>query len=263
MASGMSLKEMYDKLFDPRKMIERYFEQDNEFVEDSINQIFPAYLRILSSCAVKGGSLIQVSTGPLIQYTIAACEYFDEIIFACLNDKSIEELQKWLKNDPDAMDFSHAMKLFCELQGSSDTWTQKLNIVQEKVKLVCKCDMERRDPLSPTVLPQADCLLLVNSLDLLAKDKKTFCDALKNLSPLLKSGGHLIMVAALEATFYMMGDVKFPYLFLDEALLRNTLKDAGYVIEDHHIYNRKAQCLYDVMDYTSVTILKACKERDI
>ncbi|XP_078496197.1 nicotinamide N-methyltransferase-like [Lissotriton helveticus] len=263
MASSVSLKEMYTELFDPRKFLQTYLEQDADYVEDSINQMFPAYLKILSSCAVEGGSLIQASIGPLIHYTIPACEYFTEITFACLNDKSMEELQKWLKNEPDAVDCSNAIKYFCELQGSSETWIEKQKMVQQKIKHVCKCDFDRRDPLFPTVLPQSDCLLLVHSLELLTKDKKTFCDCLKNLSSLLKCGGHLIMITSLEATFYMVGKVKFPYLFMDEGFLRNAFTDAGYVTEEHHISNRKVQCLYDVIDYSAICIVKARKERDI
>ncbi|XP_069062018.1 nicotinamide N-methyltransferase-like [Pleurodeles waltl] len=260
MASGMSLKEMYDKLFDARKLIERYLLRDCEFVDDTLNQLFPAFLKILSSCAAKGGSLIQVSIGPVIHYTIPCSEYFDEITFACLNDKSIDELQKWLKNDPDAMDCSHAIQFFCELQGSSETWIEKQNMIQQKVKHVFECDIDRSDPLSPNVLPKADCLLLVHSLEFLCEDKKTFCDALKNLSSLLKSGGHVIMATVLEATFYMVGDVKFPYLCFNEGFLGDAFTNAGFVIEEHHIYNRKINSLYDITDYRGVMILKACKE---
>ncbi|XP_078496056.1 indolethylamine N-methyltransferase-like [Lissotriton helveticus] len=218
---------------------------------------------VVVSGAVKGGSLIQVSISPLIHFTMAACEYFTEITFACLNDKSMEELRKWLKNEPDALDCSHAIKLFCELQGSSETWIEKQNIVQQKVKQICNCDMDRRDPLSPTVMPQADCLLLVHSVDFLAKDKKNFCDGVKNLSSLLKCGGHLIVMTTLETTFYMVGDVKFPHLCIDEGFLRNALTDSGFVIVEHHITYRKVQRLYDIMDYKGVIIVKARKERDI
>ncbi|XP_078496403.1 nicotinamide N-methyltransferase-like [Lissotriton helveticus] len=263
MASSMSQKELYEKLFDPRKFLQTYLVQDCEYVDDTMNQLFPAYLRIFSSGAVEGGSLIYVSAGPFIHYILPACEYFTEITFASLNDKSMEELQKWLKNDPGAMDCSQEIKLFCELQGSSETWIERQKMVQQKIKQVYKCDIDRSDPLSPTVLPQADCLLLVFSLELFATDKKTYCDGLKNLSSLLKCGGHLILMSSLEATFYMVGDVKFPYLFINEEFLRNVLTDAGYVIEEHHIINRKVQCLYDVTDYTGVIIVKARKERDI
>ncbi|XP_078496054.1 indolethylamine N-methyltransferase-like [Lissotriton helveticus] len=226
------------------------------------NQLFyPAYLRIYTNCAVEGGSLIQVSIGPLIHFTIPACEYFTEITFACLQCKSMEELRKWLKNEPDAVDCSHVIKLFCELQGSSETWIEKQKMVQQKVKQVYKCDMDRRDPLFPAVLPQADCLFLVDSLVSLAKDMETFCDGLKNLSQLLKCGGHLKLMTALEATFHMVGDVKFPHLCIDEGFLRTAFTDAGYVIKEHQIINRKVQCLYDVMDYNGVIIVKACKEK--
>ncbi|XP_078496200.1 nicotinamide N-methyltransferase-like [Lissotriton helveticus] len=263
MASSMSLKEMYEKLFDPRKFLQTYLEQDCDYEEDTIKELYPAYLRILSSCAVEGGSLIQASIGPLIHYTLPACESFAEITFACLNDKSVEELQKWLKNEPDAVDCSHVIKYFCELQGSSETWIEKQKMIQQKIKHVCKCDIERSDPLSPTVLPQADCLLLVHSLEFFAKDKETFCNAMKNLSSLLKCGGHLIMTTGLQATFYMVGDVKFPHLCIDEGFLINTITDAGYVIVEHHISNRKVQCLYDIIDYSAISIVKARKEKDI
>ncbi|KAJ1196360.1 hypothetical protein NDU88_000231 [Pleurodeles waltl] len=212
---------------------------------------------------VKGDSLIGLSYGPHIYYTLPACEYFNEITFACADDKSIQETQKWLKNEPDAMDWSQIIKMICELQGSGETWIEKQHMLQRKVKRVLEHDVMSSNPFSPITHPKADCLLLAHCIEHFVTDKKSYCDALKNVSSLLKSGGHLIMSAVLGATFYMCGDVKFPVLCMEEAFLKDALRGAGYVIQEDHMYLRKTESLYDMTDYKYGIILKACKEREM
>ncbi|XP_069062013.1 nicotinamide N-methyltransferase-like [Pleurodeles waltl] len=263
MALNINLMEHYEKCFDPRKLKDTYLCQKSAFLTDAIFQLFPPLLKILSSGAVKGDSLIQITFGPFIQYTLPACKYFTEIFFACPNNKSIQEVKKWLKEDSDALDWSHAIKDICELQGSGETPMECQNMIRRKIKDVFKCDLNKSNPLSPVVLPPADSLLLVHCLEFLTNDKETFCKAMKNVSSLLKPGGHLLMVIDLKTTFFMFGDFKFPVLYIEESPLRSTLNDAGYVIRESHIFHRKTECLYDLTDYGDVMVLYACKEREV
>ncbi|XP_078496143.1 nicotinamide N-methyltransferase-like [Lissotriton helveticus] len=263
MASNLSHKERYEKCYDPQKMKERYFTPESAFYNDTIVQNFNNFIKLFSSGDVKGDSLIALSYGPHIYYTLPACEYFNKITFACSDDKSIQEVQKWLKNEPDALDSSRIIKKICELQGCGDTWTEKKHMLQNKVKTVLKHDSTNRNPLSPVIYPQADCLVLAHYLEHFVTDEKSYCEALKNVSSLLKTGGHLIMSACLEATFFMCGDFKFPIFCLYEGFLKDALKGAGYVILEDYIYHRVAESQYDILDHKYVVVLKARKEREL
>ncbi|XP_078496159.1 nicotinamide N-methyltransferase-like [Lissotriton helveticus] len=255
MASAVTNKEFYDDYFDSRQYIQTYLAQQSEFF-DNFTEHFNGFLKIFTSGgAVEGNTLIQIFLPPYIFYTVPICDYFTEIIFASPHDKTIEEVENWLKNKPDAMDLSGILK-----QGNCD---EKLNIFRKKAKRVLKCDVLSSAPLSPISLPQADCLLLTHCMELFVTDKKTFCGALKNICSLLKTGGHLIMSIALGCTYFMAGTVKCPHLYLDDEFVRSAVIEAGYVVVDLHICPRQLNKLYDISDYTAFCILKARKEREM
>ncbi|XP_048368064.1 nicotinamide N-methyltransferase-like [Sphaerodactylus townsendi] len=117
--------------------------------------------------------------------------------------------------------------LFC----SREEWTQKEEKVRRAVKQVLKCDVTEPNPLAPLSLPPADCVLSTLCLEGACKDLPTFCSALKNISSLLRSGGHLVLLAILEETFYMVGQRRFSCLYLDQKSVEEAVKEAGFDIE--------------------------------
>ncbi|XP_078541528.1 indolethylamine N-methyltransferase-like [Lissotriton helveticus] len=262
MDSAMDLKKFREMCSDARKFNEAYFIQSSSFFKDVLAGSFSYYVKSLSSGDVKGDSLIGLCFGPFLFFTLPLCDYFNEITFACPDDKSTQETQKWLTNEPDAMDWSDAVRMVCEIQGCGETWIEKQEILKIKVKRVLKYDASSCEPFSPVIHPRADCLLLACALEGLVTDKKSYCDALKNVSSLLKPGGHLIMIVALETTFYMCGDFKFPLLCIDADFLKDAVTGAGYEIEEDHIYRREFESLYDVTDYKYFAFIKACKQKD-
>ncbi|XP_078496148.1 nicotinamide N-methyltransferase-like [Lissotriton helveticus] len=263
MAATMDLKEFLEKCSDTQKIREAYFIPTSSYFEDIATGVFSHFIKILSSGDIKGDTVNGLSFGPYIFYTLPVCEYFKKINFACPIDRSIQEVHKWLKNESDALDWSGIGKMVGELQGCGESWIEKQQILQRKVNQVFICDVMSSNPLSPIIQPPADCLILAHCLENLVRDKKSFCKALKNVSTLLKTKGNLIMIAALEATFFMVGDVKFPLLCMDEDFLRDALIRAGYAIKEFHIIHRKQKSLYYLADYKCFVILKACKEREV
>ncbi|XP_078496158.1 nicotinamide N-methyltransferase-like [Lissotriton helveticus] len=263
MACTMNPKELHENHFDPRKALETFFVRDSEFVDDTITEMFSKFFKFTSSGQVKGDSLIVLSIGPFVYDPLPICEYFNEITFACADDKSIQEVQKWWKNEPDAMDFSSIMEWICDLQGSGEKWTEKQQIMQRNIKRVLKFDIMSCNPFSPIIHPQADCLLLAHCVEHFVTDKKSYCKALENVSSLIKPGGHLILFTIFYATFFMCGDFKFPLFCLDEDIMKDALKGAGFVIEEKYINPRKTETLYSITDYKYFVILKARKEHTI
>ncbi|XP_078510208.1 indolethylamine N-methyltransferase-like [Lissotriton helveticus] len=260
MASSYDLKELHDRYLEPILFMETYIGKEATFIEDTSMQIFPLLCKTFSSGVVKGEMLIVLSVGPFFQWALPASEYFTDIIFASSVDKCISEVEKWRTNAPGAINWSHAAKMVCEIEGNRETWIEKETIFRTIIKQVLKYDVSKSNPLSPTVLPQADCLLLPHCLECHVTDKDGFCSALKNVSSLLKKGGYLILIICSEATYFMVGSFKFPHLCIEEGFVKKVLGDAGYDIEELLVLPRQVQLLHDVADYHSFLYVVARKQ---
>ena len=66
---------------------------------------------------LRGDTLIDVGCGPTIYQLLSACERFREIIALDYTDQNRRELEKWLKNEAGAFDWSPVVKYVCELEG--------------------------------------------------------------------------------------------------------------------------------------------------
>ena len=53
---------------------------------------------------IKGGSLLDIASGPTIQSVISASEWFADITLSDFSETNMEELRKWLADDPGAID---------------------------------------------------------------------------------------------------------------------------------------------------------------
>lgn len=67
---------------------------------------------------VKGDLLIDIGSGPTIYQLLSACESFKEIIATDYTDQNLQELEKWLKKDPGAFNWSIVVEYVCELEGN-------------------------------------------------------------------------------------------------------------------------------------------------
>ncbi|KYO36652.1 hypothetical protein Y1Q_0024332 [Alligator mississippiensis] len=137
---------------------------------------------------------------------------------------------EWLK-ELGALDLTPAVKYVCELQGQKEKWAEKEEKLRKKVKQVLKCDVRKRSPLAPVTLPMADCLLSMLCLEAVCKDLATFRAAVKNISSLVKPGGHLVLNTVLKGTYYLVGQHNFSCLGLDQESVEAAVRDAGCVIE--------------------------------
>ncbi|XP_078496162.1 nicotinamide N-methyltransferase-like [Lissotriton helveticus] len=259
MESVYKLKERHDQLLEPKMLMDMYTGKDAPFLTDTVMRVIPLLNKAFASGGVKGDRLIALCFGPFFNWAFPACENLKDIIICCPNDKCINELEKWRTNAPGAIDWSHAVKAHCEVQGKGESWIEKQSMWQKKIKQPVKYDVSKSNPLSPTLLPQADCLLLSHCLEAHVTDKETFITAMKNVTTLLKPGGNLVIIACLEESYYMVGNYKFPHLCIDEDFVRKALCDTGYDIVELHVSSRTVNQLYDVADYTAFIIVNARK----
>ncbi|XP_053310497.1 nicotinamide N-methyltransferase-like [Spea bombifrons] len=246
--------------FDPKDFLSTYFctKTDDALLEDVVINPMKDVLKELKSGRFYGGMLTDMSVGPSIFHLLTISKLFKEIAILEFNDSCVSELKKWLNKDGDAQDWSHASKILANLEGISVGWNLKEDLLRSKIKYILKCDLARDNPTDPVVLPKADCIFSAWALDVVSKTKEDYIRNLRKTSTLLKQGGRLILLGALNISYYTVGEHKFSVLTYDEKFLRKALKDGGYVIETFEARGRKT--LTANLDYEKIVFVTAFKQ---
>ncbi|XP_063799280.1 indolethylamine N-methyltransferase-like isoform X2 [Pseudophryne corroboree] len=210
---------------------------------------------------VRGDTLIDFGSGPTIYQVLTACDVFNNIILSDLLEQNRAELQKWLRKDPDALDWTHMIKCVCELEGNRENYEEKAEKLRSKVKQVLKCDALKSNPYDPIVLPPADCLLTCLCLENPCKDMESYCNVLKNFKNLLNPGGHLLVLSMVNATFYYVGNKRITVLTVSQNDLEMAFKKAGYEIKKLIVTPRIDVSRKDIFDAGSRYFVHACKPK--
>ncbi|XP_078538460.1 nicotinamide N-methyltransferase-like [Lissotriton helveticus] len=227
--------DVYQTSFDPKAYLKNFCSLGSG--RDGILHFrLQQYHETFASGNVSGHTLIDIGSGPSIHQLISACEAFEEIIASDFTDANRHELEKWLKKEPGAFDWSPIVKAVCELEGDREKWLQKEEKLRKRVTRVLKCDVTQKYPLDPIVLPPADCLITSLCLETACKDYEAYCTAMKNITSLLRTGGHLVIVGVLGDTFYTVGGQTFFCLELDEDSVKKAVIGAGCTITKLKIF---------------------------
>ncbi|XP_056398285.1 indolethylamine N-methyltransferase-like [Hyla sarda] len=228
---------------------------------------------------VKGDLMVDIGPGPAIYQELSACEAFKEITAADYTDRNREYLEKWRKNEPGLFDWTPALKFVCDLEGRSAHHSdhpsllpacvvgkiaEKEEKLRKTLKRVVPCDVTKSNPLHPLVLPKANCVLTVGCLECACKDEVAYKNVIKNLSSLLKVGGHLIIGSILGSTIFRCGNKEFSLINLSEPFLRKVITDTGFVIEDLEVLPREFdKPMFDICNHTSGIFILAKKVKDV
>ncbi|XP_053546055.1 indolethylamine N-methyltransferase-like isoform X1 [Bombina bombina] len=227
-----------------------------ELVKFPMEQIYKA----LDKGYVSGDTLAEISVGPMLCHLFPFCDYFKDITVLESNESSVKDLKKWLYEDTDAYDWSHATAHLTELEGCSDDCRKKEEKLRKLIKRILTFDLKNENPTYPVTLEKVDCLFCAGGVDILSKSKDELTDNLIKITSLLKVGGHFIYFGGLNMTYYMVGEHKFFNVTYDEEFLRKTLEKIGYVIE--HVTKMKRQEQRTSIDYESVVFIIALKKSD-
>ncbi|KAM4696003.1 indolethylamine N-methyltransferase-like [Rhinophrynus dorsalis] len=210
--------------------------------------------------AMKGDTLIDLTPTPLVYHLLVAADYFKEITILESNDTSLRGIKKWLNKEEGAIDWSHAAMFACALKGESERWKEQEAKLRRCVKRVLKVDFTKPNPLDPVTFPQADCLISLGYLEVVSKTHDKFLSNLKKMCSFLKVGGYLILVSAVNMSYFMAGQHKVSVLKCDDEFVRKALLDTGFIIEDYEKIGSKLNT--HLLDYEHIYFLVARKARE-
>ncbi|NP_001075512.1 indolethylamine N-methyltransferase [Oryctolagus cuniculus] len=246
MEGGFTGGDEYQKHFLPRDYLNTYysFQSGPSPEAEMLKFNLECLHKTFGPGGLQGDTLIDIGSGPTIYQVLAACESFKDITLSDFTDRNREELAKWLKKEPGAYDWTPALKFACELEGNSGRWQEKAEKLRATVKRVLKCDANLSNPLTPVVLPPADCVLTLLAMECACCSLDAYRAALRNLASLLKPGGHLVTTVTLQLSSYMVGEREFSCVALEKEEVEQAVLDAGFDIE---------QLLYSPQSYSAST----------
>ncbi|OCT62081.1 phenylethanolamine N-methyltransferase [Xenopus laevis] len=206
--------------------------------EDSVVQW---KLRCLAdTCAtgeIAGQTLVDIGSGPTIYQILSASEHFAEVVLTDYLEVNRAELRRWLQDEPGAFDWSPYMKHVSKLERTGGTWQEKQQRIRERVKKVLPVDVHQSNPLGEEMgTASVDTLVTTFCLEACSPNLQMFNKALGNITSLLKPGGHLLFIGALEESYYLAGEAKLNVVPVTEEIVRNALSDASYKIKEFKTY---------------------------
>ncbi|XP_063111861.1 nicotinamide N-methyltransferase isoform X1 [Cavia porcellus] len=240
MESGFTSKDTYVRHFNPQAYLEKYynFGSRNSAENQILRHLLTYLFKIFCLGGVEGDLLIDIGSGPTVYQLLSACESFRKIVATDYLDQNLKELEKWLKKEPGAFDWSPVVTYVCELEGNRVKGPEKEEKLRRAVTQVLKCDVTQRQPLGGVLLPPADCLLSTLCLHAACADLPAYHEALRNLSSLLKPGGFLVLVDALKSSYYTVSEQRFSSLSLGAETVEAAVKEAGYTIEQFEVISQ-------------------------
>ncbi|KAE8574891.1 hypothetical protein XENTR_v10003624 [Xenopus tropicalis] len=198
-------------------------------------------LRCLAdACAtgeIGGHTLVDIGSGPTIYQILSASEHFKEVVLTDYLEVNRAELRRWLQDEPGAFDWSPYIKHVSKLEGRGDSWQEKQKRIRERVKTVLPVDVHQPNPLGEEISSgSVDALVSTFCLEACSPNLEMFHRALGNITKLLKPGGHLLFIGALEESYYLAGEAKLNVVPVTEEIVRNALSDASYKIKEFKTY---------------------------
>uniref|UniRef100_A0A8C5Q2R9 Nicotinamide N-methyltransferase n=1 Tax=Leptobrachium leishanense TaxID=445787 RepID=A0A8C5Q2R9_9ANUR len=256
--------EIYIQDFNPKDYYDTYYSPGTGALQGEWTHFALKNLHeLFSSGQVKGDTMIDIGTGPTIYQLLSACKAFKNIILSDFLEPNRVELKRWLDKEPGRMDWSELVQACCDLEGNSEKCEKKENKLCESVKNILKCDVLKKNPFEPLVLPQVDCLLSCLCLEAACKDVAAYRDTVRNLKDLLKPGGHIILLSMLQSTFYYVGDKRFSGLQITKEDIERAFKEGGYEILRLDTEPRQDMSMLSLSDYETLYLLHARKPCDL
>uniref|UniRef100_W5N4V0 Phenylethanolamine N-methyltransferase n=2 Tax=Lepisosteus oculatus TaxID=7918 RepID=W5N4V0_LEPOC len=220
--------------------------------------------RAFTAGDICGGTLVDVGSGPTLYQVLSGCEVFEKLVLTDFLPQNRAALRRWLGDDPGSFDWSPYLRHVCQLEGRSpEAWREKAARLRSVVTDVLPIDVHRPAPLLPGALPgPADCLVSSFCLEAVSPDRPAFTQALRHVSTLLRPGGHLVMIGALEESYYLGGPgVRIPVVPVDQAFVTASLEECGYTVLEFCTYVLPADMCVGVDDVVGIFFLKARKKK--
>lgn len=172
-----------------------------EFLVETVRKLSPVSLSL------------DFGSGPVIPHIFPLIPKTEEIHMSEFVSSNRRELEKWLKNDPEAHNWRDFTLETLTCEGVNPTNYNAHQREQEARRVVTKIlsgDVTSSDPIGPI---SRGCYPLVSALycaEAVSSNHQIWHNNIKNIMSLVKPGGTLILAACGLCDYYQVGKNRFP-----------------------------------------------------
>ena len=143
-----------------------------------------------------------------------------------------------------------------------ESWQEKERQLRARVKRILPIDVHQPQPLGAGGLAPlpADALVSAFCLEAVSPDLASFQQALDHITTLLRPGGHLLLIGALEESWYLAGEATLAVVPVREEEVREALVRSGYEVRDLRTYTMPAHLRTGVDDVKGIFFTWAQKK---
>jgi nicotinamide N-methyltransferase/methyltransferase len=253
----------YQTNFDVKKYLASYYS------EVTPNYVFyiGGLVRAIKNHAAflrTGGKALDFGGGPSLWPSFLLAQYVDAIQFCDYTEANLHAVQAWIDRSSNAHDWTTFFRYVLQTHQTPEdellNWENRLRKVLGNVPLK-RCDAN--DPNCPILSGpnnEYDIIVSCECLDVACQTSDAFKNAVRQLVRLLKPGGLLVLLSAIDCSYYMVGNQRFTGLPLNEQLIREALQEAGINPNQINIESEKIGDKDDSLaDYYGGMVVSAIK----
>ncbi|KXJ12722.1 Nicotinamide N-methyltransferase [Exaiptasia diaphana] len=185
---------------------------------------------------ITSGRVLDYGAGPLISRYITASKYVHTIIAAEYLEANRKAIKDWIAQDPDAFNWRPTFEYVVQsLEGMPAEEVDKRETeVRKKIKAVFPCDSKAAVRLqipSDSLAeygPPYDVVMTCLTLETVVESEEEYKDHVAFLASLVRPKGYLVMLGALENTYYTIGAYKFKCFPVKKDMVIRSVKEAGF-----------------------------------
>ena len=222
----------YHDKFDSTTYLEMYTQGFSNYSKGLPKHFLRHYHDAFESLPKENVSVLDFGSGPSVLGGISASRKASEIILSEYTEDSRLAALRWLKNDPNAFDWSAYFRyVIQDLEGKDENEIKaREELIRKVVKAVVPCDITKDPPLPAEYNKQYDVVICCLVLACTSQTRDDYRAGMKCLGKLVKSGG-LLLFFGVERTadvgFYLVGDKKFRSLGVSSEFAVKAMEDAG------------------------------------
>lgn len=222
--------------FDPILYVQAGYGGPNpdNYVAEILGWIMDTVHKVFTDGKYRGKNLLDIGSGPVVMPVITASKWFDNIYLSDLSKDNVAFLQKWIEGESEINEaMKYLMSVFAQKDGKGVSWEVKNKQVQQKVKDAIQWNMHKPEMLKGTAIDGVlfDLVTSCQSMCAASTTIAGYVEVVKNISNILKPGGHFVVVDLLDETYYCVNDVKFNVLSTTAEEIKTTFKECGFDIE--------------------------------
>ena len=176
--------------------------------------------------------LLEFGGGPVITSLISAAPHVNQITFAAYLEGERNEIELWKHEKEGGQDLgSHFKYVVNEVEHieGDDAWRERETLLRKRITSIVPCDALNDNPLFDKQEP-FEIISTSVCLETACTSYTQYKEAIMRLVGLLKPGGFFLMVIPERMTFYVLGNKKWPHLYVTLEQVKEALAEAGTAI---------------------------------